>query len=313
MGPVGAGVTTHDHTFETTICQYIDDQTDEKYIGLAMHSFWGLIDASGVGGETNIGEPSREYQTDPYADSDPVPEPEQPTVVISVSHTAVAPRETVELDMTASTNWESYTWEMNGETIDWAATPEYTFSETGEYDISLTVTNEAGDTDTTTTTVTVEESDQTDPTAAFDVMPEMPTVGEEVTFDASASEAPDGTIVSYEWDYDLQPGLEDRGETFSHTYESAETYDIRLVVTDDNGNEGETVQTVSVESAGDGGDGDDGSDGGDDGGSGDAPQWDPMSLYQVGDRVTYDGSTWEAMLSSLNAEPGPDSAYWTAV
>jgi serine protease len=40
---------------------------------------------------------------------------------------------------------------------------------------------------------------------------------------------------------------------------------------------------------------------------------DPGGDYQVGDRVTYDGSTWEATLASLNAEPGPNSAYWTEV
>jgi serine protease len=40
---------------------------------------------------------------------------------------------------------------------------------------------------------------------------------------------------------------------------------------------------------------------------------DPGGDYQVGDRVSYDGSTWEATLASLNAEPGPNSAYWTEV
>ncbi|WP_436934248.1 PKD domain-containing protein [Halovenus marina] len=385
-----------------TSYQYIDDETGEKYIGLAMHSFWGLIDAPEVGGETNIGEPSREYQTDPYADSipEPDPEPDNPTAVVS-GPDIVEPDTTVEFDASASTSpgtITDYQWDLDDGTTTSGESVTHSYSETGTYTVSLTVTDYNDNTDTVEQSVTVEEPDQEAPVASFEVMPETPTVGEEVTFDASASTAPAGDIVEYGWDYDLQPGLEPMGETFTHIYESADTYDVRLVVTDDNGNQGETIQTITVESAddgdgddgddggsqpeypawdsgttytggdrvtyegsvweaswwtrgdepgssqwgpweqveedggdnsgddggNDGGDNDDGSDGGDDGGdnggddggddgSDESLKWDPMSLYQVGDRVTYDGSTWEATLASLNAEPGPNSAYWTEV
>lgn len=45
-------------------------------------------------------------------------------------------------------------------------------------------------------------------------------------------------------------------------------------------------------------------------GSGSPPTWANAALYQVGDRVTYNGSVWEAAIVSRNAEPTADSPYW---
>ncbi|AFK20873.1 PKD domain-containing protein (plasmid) [Haloferax mediterranei ATCC 33500] len=43
------------------------------------------------------------------------------------------------------------------------------------------------------------------------------------------------------------------------------------------------------------------------------PKWDETTLYEKGDRVTYEGYIWEADIASRNAEPSTDSAYWTKV
>ena len=43
------------------------------------------------------------------------------------------------------------------------------------------------------------------------------------------------------------------------------------------------------------------------------PAWDETALYEVGDRVTYDGSTWEATVASRNAVPEVGSTYWSQV
>ncbi len=40
------------------------------------------------------------------------------------------------------------------------------------------------------------------------------------------------------------------------------------------------------------------------------PAWNSETLYNAGDRVTHDGSVWEATGPSRNAEPSASSAYW---
>lgn len=57
--------------------------------------------------------------------------------------------------------------------------------------------------------------------------------GETVTFDGSGSSDPDGTIVSYEWDF--CDGATGSGETTTHVYASTGTYTVTLTVTDDYG------------------------------------------------------------------------------
>ena len=45
----------------------------------------------------------------------------------------------------------------------------------------------------------------------------------------------------------------------------------------------------------------------------DPPQWDAETLYAAGDRVVYNGQTWEADIQSRNAEPSSSSTYWSVV
>jgi len=66
-------------------------------------------------------------------------------------------------------------------------------------------------------------------------------VGSAISFDGTYSYDPDGTIVSYDWDFDGEVGT---GATVSHTYDSVGTYTATLTVTD---NEGATdIDTVTV-------------------------------------------------------------------
>jgi len=84
------------------------------------------------------------------------------------------------------------------------------------------------------------------PIATFTYSPQNPIVGESLTFDATASDDPDGTIVEYAWDF----GDETTGEgvTAAHPYTSPGNYTVTLTVKDDDGlrHTTETIVTVSL-------------------------------------------------------------------
>lgn len=67
------------------------------------------------------------------------------------------------------------------------------------------------------------------PNAAFT----SSTDGFEVTFDASNSSNPDGSIVSYEWDFG--DGSTGSGKKITHTFDSHIDVTVELTVTDNDG------------------------------------------------------------------------------
>ena len=72
-----------------------------------------------------------------------------------------------------------------------------------------------------------------------------PVVDEVVTFNASESYDPDGTIVSYDWDFD--DGTSDSGEIVTHAYTAPGTYAIILTVTDDEAKTDTYQKSATVE------------------------------------------------------------------
>jgi len=84
------------------------------------------------------------------------------------------------------------------------------------------------------------------PVASFTCTPFSGQSPLAVLFDASSSKDPDGTIVSYEWDFG--DGSSASGAAVSHTYAtaSARSYNVVLTVTDNDGNQATASQTVNV-------------------------------------------------------------------
>ena len=83
------------------------------------------------------------------------------------------------------------------------------------------------------------------PTATFTVDTQNPVVVDDlITFDASASDDPDGVIVKWVWDFgDENTGT---GEKPSHRYALAGDYTVKLKVVDDHGISSSNTTTLTV-------------------------------------------------------------------
>ena len=87
------------------------------------------------------------------------------------------------------------------------------------------------------------------PVAQFTYTPQLPLKYQSVTFDASASYDPDGTIMSYQWILgDGTPPFSTPEKTIDHTYFTTGNYTVTLTVTDNDGLKGNTSAIVTVHS-----------------------------------------------------------------
>jgi PKD repeat protein len=85
-------------------------------------------------------------------------------------------------------------------------------------------------------------SSSTPPHAAFTQSEEKPSVGSSVTFDASASSDPDGTVSKYYWTFG--DGTSATGKMVTKSFTEPGVYDVELTVTDDSGKTTTTTSEV---------------------------------------------------------------------
>ena len=94
----------------------------------------------------------------------------------------------------------SYDWDFGDGNTGTGPQPQHTYVVDGNYTVTLTVTDNIGDSsDPVTTTATIDLANQA-PTADPNG-PYTGTVGIAIDFDGSGSTDPDGTIVAYDWDF----------------------------------------------------------------------------------------------------------------
>ncbi len=109
---------------------------------------------------------------------------------------------------------------------------EHTYAERGEYTVFLTVVDRAGRTSEAETTVRVHSKL---PVARFTISPASGVVGQPVTFDASGSDDPDGTVVEYRWNFGDGSWTSTSTPTVHYVYREAGLYTVELVVKDADG------------------------------------------------------------------------------
>jgi len=117
----------------------------------------------------------------------------------------------------------------------------------GEVKDSLTTSTDATVTATSgsiSVSATVTVKINSPPTANFVFSPTSPKVNDIVYFNASGSSDSDGNIVGYDWDFG--DGSSGSGVQPSHAYTYAGTFQVTLVVRDNDGATGTTNQAVTV-------------------------------------------------------------------
>ena len=135
----------------------------------------------------------------------------------------------------------TYLWDFGDGTNATDVVVGHSYADDDVYTITLTVTDDDGGTASKSATKTVSNRP---PIASFNGSPTTVLTIEIVHFDASSSNDPDGSIISYFWDFG--DGTDATGVTVNHTYEDDGVYTVTLTVTDDDGGTASKSATKTV-------------------------------------------------------------------
>ena len=137
----------------------------------------------------------------------------------------------------------AYDWTFGDGNTGTGVSPTNTYAAAGTYTVTLTVTDDAGATDSATSMANIVAAPQ-DPIAAPNG-PYNGIEGQPVAFNGSGSYDPDGgSITQYDWNFG--DGNTGTGVAPSHTYATAGTYTVTLTVVDDEGAQSAPVSTSAT-------------------------------------------------------------------
>lgn len=124
-----------------------------------------------------------------------------------------------------------YAWDFGDGTAGEGVQPAHVYRQAGSYDVTLTVTDDAGtprNSDASTLRVLVNQAPIAD--AGPD---QLGSPGQEFVFAGSGSFDPDGDLTDYLWDF--KDGTTASGERVTHRFARPGVYQVRLTVRDDTG------------------------------------------------------------------------------
>ena len=166
-----------------------------------------------------------------------------PTATFSREPALPDVNEAVVFDASGSTDPDGtiveYRWVVDGQNQSAGETLSYTFTESGDHEVQLYVTDDDGVTTSASRTITVNARPEVS-------LPEVnATTGDPTVIEPTVND--DGTIARYEWYVD--GGLVTTEATLSYAFTEGGRYQVRLQVTDDNGATRAASQVVRVSEA----------------------------------------------------------------
>jgi len=178
-----------------------------------------------------------------------------PSASFTFSPSAPVPNQAVLFNAASSTagaghTLASYAWTFGDAATATGVAPSHPYSAAGTFTVTLTVTDEIGQTSVTSKTVTIAPAVGTPPTARFTFSPAAPVPNQAVLFNASSSTPGVGhTIPSTGYAWNFGDGATGTGVTPSRSYSAAGTYTVTLTVTDETGQTSVISQAVTVATA----------------------------------------------------------------
>lgn len=167
-----------------------------------------------------------------------------PTASFTATPASGPPPLSVTLDASASRDSDgsirTYAWDLGNGSTGTGRTVDYTYEDSGAFEVSLTVTDDDGAQASATNEVVV----NVPPSARILADPVDGVAPFTVTFDASESSDSDGEIASHEWE--VADNAPISGATLEHTFGEPGVYPVRLTVTDDLGGMDEVVFEVNA-------------------------------------------------------------------
>ncbi len=174
-------------------------------------------------------------------------EAEAPVAVIDLPNQQIVAGEPVQFKGERSSAAQGheivkYEWDFGDGAGSNDVNPTYAYGKAGNYTVSLTVTDDLGQSGETKVGITVNEPAKNPPVAII-AGPTSGQVGDRLAFSAKDSHG-DSPIKRYEWDFgDGQTAV---GEDVTHIYQQAGQYTVLLTVTDQDDLQGRTNLTVTI-------------------------------------------------------------------
>ena len=134
----------------------------------------------------------------------------------------------------------SYYWNFGDGSTSSSPNPSHIYDLSGNYTVTLIVTDDNGATYTVSKTITVPNKR---PIPVFTYTPAAPNTKQYVFFDASSSFDVDGSITNYSWDFNNDGIIDGYGINIYHMFSEPGNYSVNLTVVD---NEGATNYTIKI-------------------------------------------------------------------